>query len=236
MGDKIFVDSFTGDNSGDDLIDCYFKHKNDGTYDFHDKDGDHVKCSGLTVGSTSPSFQLGNYPGINWTITLQDPCSDTVVNGNWTSDDGSEQTQEGGTFNAQAGGGVDEDLGVEDAPEEQKIVIHGITSDHGHGHKFGGPLLNCYFVLRGAGTYDLCDPLGGVLKRDITWNESFDFDYDSQKWSMTSDIHTLEKKAHGRWALLEGIGSGDDIDGGTFTAQAGGGGGADEENAYSANA
>jgi len=234
MGDKIFVESFTGDSNGDDLIDCYFKRKNDGTYDFHDKDGDHTKCSGLTVGSTSPSFQLGDYPGINWTITLAEPCTDTEVNGNWTSDDGGpEQAEEGGTFNAQAGGGVEEDLAVEEAAE-QKIVIHSITSDHGHGRIFGGPLIKCYFLLKGAGKYDLCDPLGGVLRSDITWDETFDFDYDAQKWRMTSHIHTIENKAHGRWVLLEGIE--DEIDGGTFQAQAGGGGGMDEESAYSANA
>ena len=234
MAEKIFVDSFTGGNNGDDLIDCYFKLKNDGTYDFHDKD-DHTKCSGLTVGSASPSFQLDEYPDIDWTITLTEPCTDTEVNGNWSSSSaGAAEDQEDGTFQAQAGGGADEEeLPAEDKAEQQKIVIDSITSDHGHGRTFGGPLINCYFLLKGAGKYDFCDPLGGVLKRDIQWTDTFDFEYDSQKWRMSSEIHTVENKAHGRWKLIEGID--DEIDGGTFQAQAGGGGGV-EETAYTANA
>jgi len=226
---KIPVQSYTGGGEGVDLIDCYFKQKNDGTYDFHDKD-DHTKCTGLTVGVTSPSFQLDEDSGIEWNITLEQPCSDTVVNGGWSADSGTAQDLEGGTFNAQAGGGGADDED-ENKAAPQNIFIRNIKSHHGL--TFGNVLKGCFFTLRESGKYDFCDPLGGVLKREVTWNDTFFFDFESQKWKMTSDIDTLKNKAHGSWELLEGIG--DDIDGGTFQAQAGGGGGV-EETAYSASA
>jgi hypothetical protein len=237
MGEKITIDSFTGGGDGDDLIDCYFKYKkSDETYTFHDKD-DHSKCTGMTVGSTC-SFTLDDFPGIDWTITLISPCAETEVNGNWTSDDGNEKTQEGGTFQAQDGGGVpvgegeDEEVDVE--KPHQDLVIHTIQSKKGT--DFGDPLVGCSFTLAGnSGKYKFRDPDGGVLHPDVKWKDAFRFTYLDQKWELTSDIHTIEQKAHGSWVLLEGD-LGQEVDGGTFQAQAGGGGNPDEENAYSANA
>jgi len=234
MGEKISIDSFTGGSNGDDLLNCYFKYKkSDETYTFHDKD-DHSKCTGMTVGSTC-SFTLDEFPGIQWTITLISPCTETEVNGNWTSDDGNENTQEGGTFQAQDGGGISEqeEGEVNEQKPHQDIVIYAITSDNGT--DFGDVLVDCSFTLEGnSGRYQLRDPDGGVLHRDITSKDKIRFKYMSQSWEMNTDIHTLEAKAHGGWILLEGE-SGAEVDGGTFQAQAGGGG-ADEGTAYAASA
>jgi hypothetical protein len=230
MGDKIFVDSYTGGSDGGDLIECYFKYKkSDSTYDFHDKD-DHTKCTGLTVGS-SCSFQLDEDPDLTFTITLTSPCTETEVNGTWSVPDAARRQPggdtEGGTFQAQGGGAAGEDV---DEAAGQKIIIHHVHSKHGL--SFGTPLKNCFFALRDNGTYDLCDPLDGVLKQGVTLDQEFFFQYASQDWKMTTDYRPGEKILHGSWSLLEG--DSDEIDGGTFQAQAGGGG--MEENAYSANA
>ena len=223
---KIVVDSFTGGTDGDDLIDCYFKVKNDGTYDFKDKD-DHTKCTGLSVNSGC-SFQLGD---LDWTITLTAPCTDTEVNGSWTAQSRSmAQSEEGGTFQAQAGGGAEGEVEDEDKAVGPKIVIHDIHSDHGT--DYGEQLKHCYFRLDDAGKYKLYDPDDGVLHSEITWDQTFRFEYKSQEWQFTVDLNSLKSKGHGSWKLLGGIS--DEVDGGTFQAQAGGGGGV--EDAYTANA
>lgn len=223
---KIVVDSFTGGSDGDDLIDCYFKVKNDGTYDFKDK-YDHTKCTGLSVNS-SCSFQLG---GLDWTITLTAPCSDTEVNGDWTAKGPSfGAEQEGGTFQAQAGGGgVEEEDEGGDKVVGPKIPIHHIQSKFGT--DYGEQLKHCYFRLGDNGEYRLYDPDDGELHKDITTNEEFSFKYKSQEWEMTVDFDS-KNRGHGSWKLLGGIS--DEVDGGTFQAQAGGGG--VEEDAYTANA
>jgi|SRR5687768_12346820 len=215
---KITIDSYLGDSDGEDLEGCYFKYKSsDATYDFYDKDSK-SKCTGLTVGS-SCSFTLDEYPGINWTITLTAPCTETEVNGSWSNTD-SPTADEGGTFTAQAGGGVEDDAAVEAKPGQQDIIIFDVKSDHNR--TFGAPLVGCYFSLEGkSGKYKLHGPNGKVLHEGVTWNDTFKFHFDSQKWEISSDIVTLENKAHGRWKLLEG--DEQEVDGGTFQAQAGGG-------------
>src|SRR5690349_23677452 len=174
MTDKITVDTFNGDSDGGDLIDCYFKLKHDGTYDFHDKD-DHTKCTGLTVGTPSPSFQLDEFPDIDWTITLVNPCTSTEVNGDWFSES-DESTQDGGTFQAQSGGGIEEDEDDDAETAQQNIIIHEITSKNGT--DFGDVLLNCSFELAGSsGKYKFKDPDGGVLHEQLTWTDKFRFEY-----------------------------------------------------------
>lgn len=102
----IIIDSFTGDASGKDLKGCYFKHKGEGGYDFHDKDGQE-KCKGLRIGSGC-GFTLDEYPHIGWIITLQEPCSEKLVNGRWTNTVPKITQEEGGTFQGQAGGSGEE--------------------------------------------------------------------------------------------------------------------------------
>jgi hypothetical protein len=102
----IIIDNFTGGESGKDLKGCYFKLKESkGTYDFHDKD-DKEKCKDLTVGSGC-SFVLDENPHITWRIVLTPPCSELVVNGGWSNTVRNDVGEEGGTFQAQAGGGLD---------------------------------------------------------------------------------------------------------------------------------
>ena len=110
---KIFIDSFTGGESGADLKGCYFKLKSKGTYDFHDKDGKE-KCKDLTIGSGC-SFVLDEYPRIHWTIALIPPCSELVVNGEWSNDVRTDVGEEGGTFQGQAGGTWEEDANAASA-------------------------------------------------------------------------------------------------------------------------
>jgi hypothetical protein len=98
----IVIDSFTGGESGKDLKGCYFKYKGEGNYDFHDKDGKE-KCKDLRIGSGC-GFTLDEKPRIGWIITLHEPCSDKLVNGDWTNTVPDSSAEEGGTFQGQAGG------------------------------------------------------------------------------------------------------------------------------------
>ena len=110
----IIIDSFTGGESGADLKGCYFKYnKSKETYDFHDKDGKE-KCKDLSVGSGC-SFDLDGQPHIQWTISLTPPCSELVVNGGWSNTVGGDVGEEGGTFQAQAGGTFEEDASAASA-------------------------------------------------------------------------------------------------------------------------
>lgn len=109
----IIIDSFTGGPTGADLKGCYFKLKANGTYDFHDKDGKE-KCKDLTIGSGC-NFTLDESPHIQWTITLTPPCSELVVNGEWTNDVRRDTEEEGGTFQGQAGGTWEEDASAASA-------------------------------------------------------------------------------------------------------------------------
>lgn len=228
---KITVDSYTGGNNGEDLEQAYFKYKkSDSTWDFYDKDNN-SKCTGLVVGG-SCSFTLDEYPGLTWTITLINPCSETEVNGDWsTTTEGGLPTAEteGGTFTAQAGGGgvEEEEAVVDEELPQQDIIIFEVKSEHDR--TFGAPLVGCFFSLHGkSGKYQLHGPDGKVLHENVKSHETFKFKFDRQQWEMTIDIRTLEEKAHGRWKLLEG--DSDEVDGGTFQAQAGGG--ADEAASY----
>ena len=65
---RIPIKSFTGNEEGQNLVNCYFKQKPDGTYNFHDKD-DKVKAREITVGRAF-RFELDEKPGVFWTLTL----------------------------------------------------------------------------------------------------------------------------------------------------------------------
>lgn len=240
MGDKIFIDSFTGGAAGDDLLECYFKQKHDGTYDFHDKD-DHSKCTDLSVGS-SCSFTLDEYPGITWAITLTNPCTATEVNGNWSNTDGGGEFHndaESGTFTAQAGGGAGEggDEDVADEPErmlplEQIEIVEVFLRD---GTKINNALLGCFFSPEGpAGEYIFFEQDGEEKRTAIRGGEYFEVRLDDQRdqlWVLKAQFNANEMKAHGSWHWF---GPEDAEEGGTFTAQAGGG--MDTETAASAYA
>lgn len=227
MGDKIFVDSFTGGSDGDDLVECYFKQKHDGTYDFHDKD-DHTKCTNLSVGS-SCSFTLDEYPGITWTITLTSPCTATEVNGSWSNTDGGvKEDGESGTFTAQAGGGAggggDADVAGDNErilPLEQIQIVDVRLKD---GTKIDNALMGLFFSPQGpAGEYMLFEDDGKEQKGGIRGGEYFDFrlaEQPDQLWVLKAHFNAKEMNAHGSWHMF---GPDDAEEGGTFTAQAGGG-------------
>lgn len=100
---NITIESFSGGPSGADLKGCYFRYrKATGTYDFHDKD-DKEKCKDLSVGSGC-SFTLDETPDITWSIVLTEPCTELIVNGDWGNSVKVDTGEEGGTFQAQAGG------------------------------------------------------------------------------------------------------------------------------------
>lgn len=110
----IIIDSFTGGQSGADLKGCYFKYKaTSDSYDFHDKD-DKEKCKDLKIGSGC-SFTLDENPDIIWTIGLTPPCTEIIVNGSWGNTVGGDVGEEGGTFQAQAGGTWEEDASAASA-------------------------------------------------------------------------------------------------------------------------
>ena len=109
MGDesdkKIVIEAFTGGADGHNLLGCYFKPKNDGKFNFHDK-GNHVKGRDLRVGSVF-SFTLEEKPGTTWHLSLNSDANE-VLTGNWS--DGRDTTEADGTYQAEAGGsGAEED-------------------------------------------------------------------------------------------------------------------------------
>ena len=101
MANKIIIDSVSPEGIGDDLKGCYYKARNDGTFDFFDK-GNKVKARDLKQGSQF-SFNLDEVPGIDWHLTIT-AITELTVNGDWS--DGPEGEPDG-TYQGQAGGGVD---------------------------------------------------------------------------------------------------------------------------------
>ena len=81
--DPIVIDNVQpgGNDDGNDLLECYFKAKSNGTFDFFDKDGKE-KVKDIHVGQ-SFSFELDEYPDIQFTLTIG-TGSDTQVTGTWT--------------------------------------------------------------------------------------------------------------------------------------------------------
>ena len=103
LNGKIIIDSIEPAGIGDDLKGCYFKPKNDGTFDFYDKDGK-VKARDLHDKSEF-SFTLDNLPDVVWTLTIG-AITDLNVNGTWT-DKPEDVGEPEGTYQGQAGGGLD---------------------------------------------------------------------------------------------------------------------------------
>jgi hypothetical protein len=100
---RIPIKTVNGREEGQKLVDCYFTQKPDGFYNFHARDGE-VKGRQITVGRTF-RFQLHDAPGIFWKLTLGSD-TDEVLCGSWN--DKEDPTLEDGTFQAQAGGNVED--------------------------------------------------------------------------------------------------------------------------------
>jgi hypothetical protein len=214
---KIKIDHVTGGRNRDELKNCYFEASNivPGGYDFFDKNGVEL-ASGLLPGEP---FEFG-LDGHEWVI--YDWTADTHhADGSWRNDAPPEpELEQGGTFTAQAGGGVEDELdqGRRILPLEQ-IVIDKVLED---GQPIDSPLLNCFFAPEGpegAGEYLFFGHRGEKLHGKITDGLTFKVTVEEQEWEMTAHFHPHQGKAHGTW---KPAGDGE-ADGGTYTAQAGGG-------------
>ena len=103
MSDKIKIDNVHGDPDKDELKHCYFLPAGvTGQYDFYDTNNNEL-ASALTTGNNF-SFPLDD---AIWTIT-NFVISPSAASGDWSNDNDPANAQ-GGTFQAQAGSGVDPD-------------------------------------------------------------------------------------------------------------------------------
>ena len=106
VSDKIKIKEVSS-TVADPLLQCYFKAKEGGTYNFHDKD-DRLKKRDVTLG-TEFSFVLDEVPGI-WHLVLDQPTADpNVYGGIWKTGSEHDPTLADGTYQAEAGGSGEEE-------------------------------------------------------------------------------------------------------------------------------
>jgi len=95
---------------GDELLLCYFKPKNNGTYTFHNPE--HVKkADDITFGKPFTCKLHVDQPTM-WTLTLEPDGSDPIgekYKGTWSKSNDNDPSLEDGTYQAQAGGTFEED-------------------------------------------------------------------------------------------------------------------------------
>lgn len=111
----------------------------------------------------------------------------------------------------------------------QQIQIDGVFDNDKV--RITSPLVGCFFSPAGGGVYMLFGQQGGPVQggRQIRDGEPFTIVFAGSQWDLTVCFSDDDKKAHGTWGPHRG-GDGDDDgtgdvdgDGGTYTAQAGGG-------------
>jgi len=104
---RIVIDTVIGGDSGQRLLECYFKEHGD-TYNFHDKDHN-VKARDIKLNEEF-CFNLDGDPGVDWclVITKADglPESRKLV-GTWN--DQKDPSMADGEYQAQAGGSGEEE-------------------------------------------------------------------------------------------------------------------------------
>lgn len=217
MSTKIKIDHVTGGKNKDDLKNCYFELSPEipGTYDFCDRHGNRL-AAGLNIGEPF-EFDLD---GLTWVIF--DWATDSLrASGNWRND--GPALEQSGTFTAQAGGGVDDQT---DKPRRilplEQISIFKVTEDGVKEPVPDSPLLGCFFSPQSADEYMFFGPGGEKHHSNIVDGEEIDVEIGGQRWTLTTHFHPHHEMAHGRWKLKKS-GSGEEDQGGTFTAQAGGG-------------
>ena len=95
---------------GHELVLCYFKRKAGGTYNFHNPE--HVKKADDIEFNKAFSCKLHDDQQTIWTLTLSpvdgDPTGEQFQ-GTWSKSDNSDPSLEDGTYQAQAGGTMEED-------------------------------------------------------------------------------------------------------------------------------
>jgi hypothetical protein len=100
---RIPIKTINGRQEGHKLIECFFTQSSGGHYNFHAQDGQ-IKGREITVGRTF-RFQLDDAPGVFWRLIL-DSDADEILSGRWN--DKEDPAQEDGTYQAQAGGNVED--------------------------------------------------------------------------------------------------------------------------------
>lgn len=223
MSNKIKIDSVTGGKDKDQLKGCYFLPSStiSGAYDFYDTNNN-VLASGIS--GSSFSFSLGSY---NWQFQSL-VISTSNASGNWSNDDPTITADESGTFQAQAGGGLDEEEALPTkvaSSEDERIKITKVT-----GGKRKDSLKDCYFLPSSTvGAYDFYNTHNQVLASSIQ-GSAFKFDLNGYEWQITK-LSITPWKANGDWKIPTDPA---EDDSGTFQAQAGGGGDPEERAAKAA--
>jgi len=102
MSEKLTIDKIHGGTHGNDLKGCYFTQREDGSFNFHDKD-DRVIAQKVSVGS-SFEFKLDEDKKPNWTLKIT-ATPVVLIQGTWW--DGQDPAGAEGGYQAQAGGTVE---------------------------------------------------------------------------------------------------------------------------------
>lgn len=207
---KIKINTVNGGKDKHMLKGCYFLPSAiPGNYDFYDKNN---KLLNDNVGNGEPfDFKLD---GLSWEI-YNLSIDDLRASGAWQNNDGRPNAafEESGTFTAQAGGGEDEKV-------EDRIRIDRTHTDGGGG--VGELLKGCFFTrLDDSRKFEFFNPNGDRLNDNVRNNVPFEFRHLEIDWELTSDFSQDDRHAHGPWKILN-ANTGEE-EGGTFTAQAGGG-------------
>ena len=95
---------------GDELLLCYFKPKSNGTYTFHNPE--HVKKADDITFDKPFTCKLHDDQPTEWTLTLEPDSTDPIgkkYRGTWSKSNDNDPTLEDGTYQAQAGGTLEED-------------------------------------------------------------------------------------------------------------------------------
>lgn len=210
---------------GNDLYDCYFLPSEvEGFFNFYDREG-RTLATGVSSDSPFP-FLLDR---IAWTIHME-KIDKSAARGGWQNNAPGVTGGQDGTFQAESGGGADED-----EVDSSCMPLNAIEIKHVHGGPDKEKLKHCYFVPTDAGEYDFHSKHCKLLQSGLTTDNDFSFRHDSIDWNVTEfkidDVH-----AHGHWWNSDGTQKAKDgteiAQDGTFQAESGGG--HDEGEAYSA--
>ena len=217
MVQKIVINKTTG-KGGKKLDHCYFEVTDvKDVYNFYNQHSDLLAAD--VVSGQDFTFELD---GLNWTFS-NFAIDELAASGSWVNDAVKAEEAEEGTFQAQSGGGAEEEEGKEAAPlavgtaPANAIKIKTVT-----GGADKDKLKHCYFLPSGS-QFEFCDKDGNQLASGLTSGNNFNFTLDSINWSITNFLIS-DTNASGNWSNPNNI---EDAQDGTF--QAASGGGADEE-------
>jgi hypothetical protein len=220
---KIRISTVTGDKDKQLLKGCYFlPNGTPGNFNFYDTKNNLLATSRI---SGSPIvFFLDNHI---WMID-KFVITDELASGDWKNNDDTDPAEEGGSFQAQAGGTVEMEASAASAvaTTNDHIKIHRVF-----GSKDKDMLTNCYFLPAAtAGWYNFYDKNNNLLAGP-TNQTTFSFILNSFNWTI-SNFSISSTTASGLWSNDDPNPTAEE--GGSFQAQAGGT--LDEESASAATA